>query len=138
MGHWVKVYICTLFVYMGLDYVWLGHVTARFYKSELGEIGRWAGNSLKPILWAAGIVYLIVPVAILMFVLPRVKERNLMVASLAYGFVFGAMVYGVYDMTNYAILAKWSLKLTLIDMAWGGVVCALVTLSAAQFDRLFS
>ena len=40
------------------------------------------------------------------------------------GALLGAAMYGVYDMTNYATLAKYSLSFALTDMAWGTFLCA--------------
>jgi uncharacterized membrane protein len=42
-------------------------------------------------------------------------------------FLLGVLVYGVYDMTNYATIKKWSLQLALMDMLWGGVLFGLTT-----------
>jgi uncharacterized membrane protein len=39
------------------------------------------------------------------------------------GALLGAAMYGVYDMTNYATLAKYPLSFALTDMAWGTFLC---------------
>ena len=41
----------------------------------------------------------------------------------AYGSLVGLVVYGVYNGTNYAILADWPIHVALADTAWGCVVC---------------
>ena len=46
------------------------------------------------------------------------------------GAVLGLVAYGTYDLTNMATLKQWSVKITLIDMAWGSFVTA-VTASTA-------
>lgn len=43
-------------------------------------------------------------------------------------FIFGLVVYGVYEATNYAILKKWPLHVTFIDTLWGGVLFSLTTI----------
>ncbi len=43
-------------------------------------------------------------------------------------FIFGLVVYGVYEATNYAILKKWPLHVTFIDTVWGGVLFSLTTI----------
>jgi uncharacterized membrane protein len=40
-------------------------------------------------------------------------------------FLFGLIVYGVYDFTNLAIFNKWSLFLSIIDILWGGILFSL-------------
>ena len=42
-------------------------------------------------------------------------------------FLFGLVVYGVYDTTSYALLKKWDPKLALMDTIWGGVLMATTT-----------
>jgi uncharacterized membrane protein len=41
-------------------------------------------------------------------------------------FLFGIVVYGVYETTNAAILSKWTLDLVVIDTLWGGILYATV------------
>ena len=43
------------------------------------------------------------------------------------GSIFGLIVYGVYNATNYATLDAWTPKVWLVDNLWGGFVCALVS-----------
>ncbi|AGE53345.1 putative membrane protein (DUF2177) [Paramecium bursaria Chlorella virus Fr5L] len=35
-------------------------------------------------------------------------------------FLLGALVYAVYDGTNYALFDKWDAKTAFIDILWGG------------------
>lgn len=42
--------------------------------------------------------------------------------TLKEGFIFGFMVYGIYDLTCGAIFKKWDFQLAIIDMIWGGFV----------------
>jgi uncharacterized membrane protein len=42
----------------------------------------------------------------------------------AFGALFGRVVYGVYDFTNYSTLPQWPFVLTLADVGWG--MCASV------------
>ena len=74
--------------------------------------GRRAGEDLDPLIWAAGIVYLLIPLGIVLFAFPHVSPENLPGSSLFWGFVYGVVLYGIYDMTNLAMLAGWSLKLS--------------------------
>ena len=43
-------------------------------------------------------------------------------ASLLDAFLFGIVIYGVYDATSYALFSKWSSKLAIIDTIWGGIL----------------
>ena len=47
------------------------------------------------------------------------------------GAMFGFFCYMTYDLTNYATLKVWSLKVTILDMIWGTVLTGLA--AAAGF-----
>ena len=40
-------------------------------------------------------------------------------------FLLGFSTYAIYDLTNYALLNKYSFKIGLIDSIWGGTLYAL-------------
>lgn len=138
MLHSMKVFLSLIPVIVIIDYIWLARIMGTFYRSELDHLVRKQGNALDPILWAAGIVYLCIPLGIVLFVLPRVSQENILFSSLFWGFLFGIVLYGVYDMTNQSLLNNWPLKLTLIDMLWGGTLCALSSYIAALLDRWYA
>jgi uncharacterized membrane protein len=47
--------------------------------------------------------------------------------SILEAFLFGLVIYGVYDSTNYAMLKKWNPYLAMMDTLWGGVLFATTT-----------
>jgi uncharacterized membrane protein len=42
-------------------------------------------------------------------------------------FLFGLVVYGVYETTNWALFKNWSILTVLMDTLWGGTLFALTT-----------
>ena len=42
-------------------------------------------------------------------------------------FLFGLIIYGVYETTNYTLFYNWPLSSVLLDTLWGGTVFALTT-----------
>jgi uncharacterized membrane protein len=48
------------------------------------------------------------------------------------GALFGLFAYATYDLTNFATLKVWSLRVTVLDIGWG----ALVTAAAASAGAL--
>lgn len=135
MWHTLKVYLLLLPVLFVLDYLWLGILASGFYKRELGSLLRLSGGALTPVTWAALVVYLAIPLGVVLFALPRVSTDNLVGSSLFWGALYGLLLYAVYDMTNYSLVRDWPLKLSLVDICWGGVLCGLSTLAAALLDR---
>jgi uncharacterized membrane protein len=135
MWHSFKVYLILIPIFFIIDYLWLGKIMVGVYKQELGPLARRVGEDLSPLLWAAFLVYLLIPLGIVLFALPHVSQANLPGSSLFWGCIYGVVLYGIYDMTNLSMLAGWSLKLSLLDMLWGGILCAVATTLAAYLDR---
>lgn len=48
------------------------------------------------------------------------------VSSPRNAFLLGIYMYGMYEMTNYAVFNKWALQTALMDMLWGGTLFFLV------------
>ncbi len=138
MSHTLKVYLLLLPLFFVIDYIWLGKIMVVFYKQELGPLARKVGEDFNPLIWAAFLVYLIIPLGIVLFALPRVSQENLLWSSIGWGFAYGVITYAIYDMTNLSLLAGWSLKLSLCDILWGGVLCTISTIFAAYLDRWLS
>jgi uncharacterized membrane protein len=137
MLHDLKVYGAILPIFLAIDFLWLGVIMSKFYKNELGVLARISNGSLTPVIWAAGIVYILIPLGVVLFALPRVSQGNLVTSSLFWGFIYGIVLYGVYDMTNYSLVSKWSLRMSIVDILWGGVINSVITCAAAHFDRWF-
>jgi uncharacterized membrane protein len=135
MWHSIKIYLLLLPVVFILDYLWLGVVASGLYKRELGSFLRMSGDALDPIFWAALVVYLAIPLGVVAFALPRVSEDNLLWSSLFWGALYGLTLYAVYDMTNYSMVKDWPLKISLVDICWGGVLNAIATYAAALLNR---
>jgi uncharacterized membrane protein len=47
--------------------------------------------------------------------------------SIFYAFLSGIVIYGVYQLSNYAIFQDWKLYTVVTDILWGGVISAIVT-----------
>jgi uncharacterized membrane protein len=136
--HSLKIFLSLIPIVVIIDYIWLARIMGPFYRSALDHLVRKQGEALDPILWAAGVVYLCIPLGIVFFVLPRVSQQNFVISSLLWGFLFGIVLYGVYDMTNQSLLRNWPLRVTLVDIFWGGTLCALSSYIAALLDRWYA
>ena len=132
MGHTIKLAALGAVAFMVLDGIWLGLVMKNFYRDQLAPIVRLGTGGIAPNWPAAFVVYALLGTGIALFVIPRASTASL---AAAYGAVFGLVVYGVYDFTNYSTLRQWPFVLTLADVGWGAVAsaaCAAVVRSAAR------
>jgi uncharacterized membrane protein len=124
MIYYLKLYFSTLVVFFAIDMVWLGLVARSFYKKYLGYIMAPTVNWLPAIIF-----YLLFIVGVLVFViLPGVKENSLP-NTLLRAILFGLITYATYDLTNLATINQWPLAVTLVDLAWGMVLSALVSIA---------
>ncbi len=79
-------------------------------------------------------VYLLIPAGIVLFVRPLLGANATAWQAFGWGAVYGLVLYGVYDLTNLAVLDKWSMRMTLADIAWGCVLCGSVSAIMRRVD----
>lgn len=106
-----------------LDAIWLGIIGKPLYIHYLNSVARFSNGSFQPLWLPAIIVYIALVAGITLFVLP--KADGSIIYGLVYGGLFGLITYAVYDFTNLAVLAQWSLTISIIDVIWGGVLGAI-------------
>jgi uncharacterized membrane protein len=94
----------------------------------LGATRSFWGNIIKTIqdqklhvryLAAAG-VYLMLLLGLDLFVLKNG-------ANPLDGLLLGIVIYGVYELTNYAIFDRWPIEAVFLDTIWGGLMMATTT-----------
>ena len=117
--------VLTTAVFAVLDFIWLGVFMNGFYKAELGAMARLSGPDFAPVWWAAFAVYGVLVLGLVVFVLPRSEGQA--TRALLFGALMGVVSYGTYDLTAYSVLAGWSLRMTLVDIAWGAAICGLTS-----------
>ena len=118
MLKYVIAYVATAVVFFGLDFVWLSRMLG-FYRAEMGSL-----LLEQPKLGYAGAFYALYVVGIVALVVVPALGGGGWGQALAMGALLGLVAYGTYDMTNMSTLNGWSLKLALVDMAWGTFVTA--------------
>lgn len=113
----IIAYVATGLAFALIDSVWLINMAPRLYKPELG------GMLAEPFrLGPAVAFYLLYIAGMLWFaVLPGLGDGRWQTA-LVQGAVLGLMCYMTYDLTNFATLKVWSMKVTIYDMIWGTVL----------------
>ncbi len=121
MTFWLKLYLFTVPVFFAIDMLWLGYIARGFYKTQLQHL-------LSPeVNWPAAFIFYFVYIAGILFfaVRPGLSAQSLGVACL-YGALFGFFTYATYDLTNLATLTNWPIKVVVVDIAWGSLLCTLV------------
>ncbi|MCG6949244.1 MAG: DUF2177 family protein [Acidobacteria bacterium] len=122
VGGFLKLYSVAVVVFLVIDLVWLGVVARSFYQEQMGHLLRPTVN------WAAALAFYLVFVLgiVVLCVLPAV-ERQSLTHAIILGGLLGLVTYAAYDLTNLATLDGFPLKVVLVDLAWGTVLCASVS-----------
>lgn len=113
-------YIATAVVFLSIDAVWLGVVAKSFFSSNIGHLM----TSNVNLIAAAGF-YLLYAVGIVFFAIKPALDNESLKTALLYGALFGFFCYGTYEMTNFATLKDWPVKVVIVDMAWGTFLTAM-------------
>lgn len=129
----IKLFFLTLLVCFTLDMIWLGFLAKNLYQDSIGNLLRMSNGVMSPNWVAASLVYFAIVIGIIFFALPKADGSYL--SGLCWGALLGLVIYGVYDFTNFSILANWPLNITLIDFVWGMFLCATTTCAAVFFKN---
>lgn len=119
----VKLYLIALPVFLAIDLVWLSFVAKNFYAKHLGNL-----MAKNPNLVAAFIFYLIFIAGLIVFVITPALDKKTWTQVLLAGAFFGLVTYATYDLTNLATIKNWPLIITLVDLMWGMVLSASVSI----------
>lgn len=119
----IKLYFIALPVFLAIDMVWLGLVAKGFYAKQLGYLMK------TNVSWTPAILfYLLFIVGLVVFVLMPALDKNSWKEALILGALFGLITYATYDLTNLATIKNWPLLVTCVDLLWGAVLSATVSI----------
>ena len=125
------LYAITTVIFLGLDAVMLKlHMQPlfqRFLGDQLLTDIRVGPAGLFYLAYVAGLVYLVS--------LPALKTGSAIIIPAA---IIGAMAYGTYEFTSYAIMKSWSPILVANDLAWGTVLTAFSAWAGVTLTRAFT
>jgi len=118
----IKLFFIALPVFFAIDMVWLVLVAKKFYQEQIGFL-------MKPeINWLAAIIfYLFFISGLVVFVISPALVKHSWTHALLYGALFGLVTYATYDLTNLATIKDWPLLVTIVDLIWGSVLAAAVS-----------
>ncbi|MBI3675300.1 MAG: DUF2177 family protein [Proteobacteria bacterium] len=135
MSKWLVGYVGAGAAFVLLDLTWLNLMTPVIYRPAIGHLLAERFHT-----GAAVAFYLAYIAGIVIFGLRPGFQAHSVVTALLWGTVFGLAAYATYDLTNMATLKDWPLKLTIVDMAWGGFASAVAAaagyLAATAFGEV--
>lgn len=105
-----------------LDVIWIRQYMGPRYANMISNIQ--GGNPMLLNKKAALGAYVLMVLGLNTFVLPASDDTRPLSHHALRAFVYGAVLYGVYDLTAGAIFENWDWSLALLDVIWGGSVFA--------------
>ena len=125
------LYAITTVIFLGLDAVMLKLHMQPLFQRYLGDQLltdiRVGPAGLFYLAYVAGLVYLVSS--------PALKTGSAIVIPAT---IIGAMAYGTYEFTSYAIMKSWSPILVANDLAWGTVLTAFSAWAGVALTRAFT
>ena len=124
-------YLLTTIVFLLIDMAWLGLIAKNIYQKYLGNF------LTDKVNWTAALIfYLIYIVGISIFAIYPSVNKDSALNAILMGGLFGLFTYATYDLTNLATLKDWPLPIVFIDIIWGIVLTAIVSLSGFYIAKL--
>ncbi len=117
-------YLFTFIVFLMIDLLWLGIIAKNLYQKYLGNL-----LSDKVNWTAAFIFYFIYVAGISIFAIYPAIQKGSAFNAILMGALFGLFTYATYDLTNLATLKDWPITIVFIDILWGIILSASVSLS---------
>lgn len=126
--------VAIILCFGAMDAIWLGIIAKEIYQHEMQGMLRteypvWPWLTFY-LVYALSVAVLAVQPSFTKLVSERKEARDIALVAFR-GFVLGLAAYGAYNLTNYAILHNWSLKISLIDWAWGCIITSTSSAFAA-------
>ena len=116
------VYGVSLAVFLIVDFIWLGWLARSYYHRQLGDLLSQRVN------WGAAMAfYAIYIVGLMIFCIVPAIHRSSLSQAIILGGLYGFFTYATYELTNYALIRDWPAPLVPVDIAWGVVLCCIVS-----------
>jgi len=103
-------------LFIVIDSIYLNFIKGYF----MDQIQKVQGSPLKPNFAAILLCYTFLVVGLNYFIIkPKKSPKD--------AFLFGIVIYGVYETTNLALFKNWSWLTVFMDTLWGGILFGTVT-----------
>lgn len=115
----IKNMVVSLVLFLSLDTIWINLIAGEFYIRQLDQIGRFNEAGEFDLRIVPGLlVYVLMALAIEIFLFRNESIKTLR-QYLVNGALLGLIIYGVFDLTNRAILDLYPMQMAIVDMIWG-------------------
>ena len=125
----IKTFFIALLFFFIIDVSWIYFVATPMYKQEI--------SSLMELKVPPALLFYVIFLLGLIFFVVNPNQNNTLVNVFLIGAFFGLVTYGTYDLTIYASMNIFSLKLVVADILWGMFLSgAVATLTVFTINKL--
>ena len=125
----IKTFFIALLFFFIIDVFWIYFVATPMYKQEI--------PSLMELKVAPALLFYAIFLMGLIFFVVNPNQDNTLLNVFLIGAFFGLVTYGTYDLTVYASMNIFSLKLVVADILWGMFLSgAVATLTVFTINKL--
>ncbi|SES31569.1 Uncharacterized membrane protein [Tranquillimonas rosea] len=110
----IVLYISTAVVFLAADAVMLRTVMKPLFEAQLGD-----AVLDSPRMAPAAVFYMFYVAGLLWLVSWPALRADAPMQALLNGALLGALAYGTYEFTSFAVMRDWSWKQVVIDGLWG-------------------
>lgn len=119
---WYKQILLLSVIILLVDILWLTYGVNKLWQENVQAVQKSPMVIRKHY---ALLSYILIILGIWYFVLQNINKETSVKQILLSSFLFGFILYGVFDFTNLAIFKDFQLKTALIDMVWGGILTSI-------------
>ena len=119
----VKAIVLSIVFFLVLDALFIG----AFMKDWHSLLLRVQGEKMEVRMLSAIGAYVLMVIAWVYFVYRPYLVHKSIGQAVKTGAILGFVIYGIFELTNFAIIKKWDMKFVLLDTFWGAILYALVS-----------
>jgi len=113
----IKQILLLSVVILLIDIIWLSYGVDKLWQKNVQSVQK---SPLVIRKEYALLSYILIILGVWYFVQQHITKETPMKQILFSSFLFGFILYGVFDFTNLAIFKDYDWKAALVDMLWGG------------------
>jgi uncharacterized membrane protein len=118
--------LITAIVLLSLDYIYLTLMSS-YFQSQVKKV---QGTPLKMNFVGVALCYILLIIGLYYFIIKPNK-------SVSDAFLFGLVIYGVYETTTLGLFTNWSILTVIIDTLWGASLFAITTFIINKLKKIF-
>lgn len=130
----LTLYLVSFVLFLGLDFLGLGRVVKPVFEKHVPDL-----LLESPRLGPALLFYAFYIFGLVWFVSAPAMEMGHSVWWVAgNAALLGAIGFGTYEFTSYAVTKGWHWEMVLVDLTWGVVMTAVSGIAGVSVARIFS